>query len=182
MVERTTTDTPSHMPDQQGGRRQPEQLRDSANAIMQAPKPATANSRMRPALLQRTGAATATQTRPPRRARGCPSASGPGAGCRDERRGIDIAPPSSTENMSSAIAPSMIWLGEHEAQALAMLANTGPRCGPAPVRSHAQPPAAPAAAIARHPPRVRRSCRDADQHAAGRGPAPAPPGTPRCPC
>lgn len=41
---------------------------------------------------------------------------------------IDIAPPSSTENMSSAIAPSMIWLPATKRAPSAMLRKIGPRC------------------------------------------------------
>ncbi len=40
---------------------------------------------------------------------------------------IDTAPPSSTENMSSAIAPSMIWLENTKRAPSAMLRSTGAR-------------------------------------------------------
>lgn len=40
---------------------------------------------------------------------------------------IDTAPPSSTENMSSAIAPSMIWLDSTNCAPSAMLRKIGAR-------------------------------------------------------
>ena len=53
IVERSTTDTPSNMPDSSSSSADSQKLRRQAKPMMHRPKPATANSSSRPALLCR---------------------------------------------------------------------------------------------------------------------------------
>ena len=132
IVERSTTDTPSHRPDSNSNAADSQKCCDSAKPMMHSPKPATASSSSAPRIASAADAAPATGRPAPRRRpaprAGCRALPGPQCRMSLMKAGSSAtAPPNSTENMSSASAPSRIWWPNTKRRPSPMLAKIGAR-------------------------------------------------------